>query len=228
MSKITPQRAVDLVVEELRHRILNGQYPISTRLPAERNLSTEMGVNRLTLRAAISHLEAEGLVQVHQGQGITVCNYQQTASLELLQYISMEDRISEITSLRQLIIAEAVSHACSNASTTDVHRLHSILERQTRTIDDHDFLKGDDHFFNTLIESSQHFSLQLLYNSVRRVSSAHPEVGQHILNNRAQALGSYRSLIKLISNRDPLLAKKTIMGHLTASETIQVTEILTR
>ena len=111
MSKITPQRAVDLVVEELRHRILNGQYPISTRLPAERNLSTEMGVNRLTLRAAISHLEAEGLVQVHQGQGITVCNYQQTASLELLQYISMEDRISEITSLRQLIIAEAVSHA---------------------------------------------------------------------------------------------------------------------
>lgn len=227
MSQLHPQRAVDLVVEELRHRILDGQYPVGTRLPAERTLSSELGINRLTLRAAISYLESEGLVRAQQGQGITVCNYHHTASLDLLQYLSMDERISEVISLRQLIIAEAVSHACSNATPTDINRLRSILDQQSRQIEEAQFLRGDDHFFNTLIESSQHFSLQLLYNSVRRVSHAHPEIGQHLLNNRPQALGSYRSLIKLIANRNPGLAKKTIMGHLSESEKLEVTQILT-
>jgi len=140
MTKITTQRAVDLVIEELRHRILDGQYPIDSRLPAERHLSSELGVNRLTLRAAISYLEAEGLVRAHQGQGVTICNYQHTASLDLLQYLSMDERIAEITSLRQLIIAEAVSHACTNATPTDVNRLRSILDQQSRDIDNKQFL----------------------------------------------------------------------------------------
>ena len=47
----------------------------------------ELGVNRLTLRAAISHLEAEGLLKAQQGQGVTVCDFHHTASLELLRYL---------------------------------------------------------------------------------------------------------------------------------------------
>jgi len=66
-----------------------------------------------------------------------------------------------------------------------------------------------------------------MYNSVRRVTSAHPEIGQHLLANKRQALGSYRSLIKLIIHRNPILAKKTILGHLSESETIEVTKLLT-
>ena len=101
MSKIQTVRAVDQVVLTLRKYILDGTYSIGTRLPAERTLVSDLGVNRLTLRAAISHLEAEGLLRAQQGQGVTVCDFYQTASLELLKYLSLDERLTEVLSLRQ-------------------------------------------------------------------------------------------------------------------------------
>ena len=130
MNKVQSIRAVDQVVHTLRQQILEGVYNIGTRLPAERSLSAEMGVNRLTLRAAFSHLEAEGLLKAQQGQGVTVCDFHHTASLELLQYLPLDERLSEVLSLRQLLLAEAVSTACSTATEADLNRLKSIAEQQ--------------------------------------------------------------------------------------------------
>ena len=91
MSKIQTIRAVDQVIQTLRSNILDGTYSIGSRLPAERTLSTMLGVNRLTLRTAISHLQAEGLLRAQQGQGITVCDFHKTASLELLKYLPLDE-----------------------------------------------------------------------------------------------------------------------------------------
>ena len=64
--------AADRCAEAIRSRILSGQLAIGTRLPPERELAVELGVNRLTLRAALGELRAAGLVRVKQGSGYTV------------------------------------------------------------------------------------------------------------------------------------------------------------
>ena len=228
MKKVQSIRAVDQIVQTLRQQILDGVYSIGTRLPAERNLSSELGVNRLTLRAAISHLEAEGLLKAQQGQGVTVCDFHQTASLELLQYLPLDERLSEVLSLRQLLLAEAVSQACSTASAADINRLKSIADQQERRINEDEFIDGDHHFFSVLVESTQNFTLQLLYNSLSRITATQSAWTQHLLTNKEQAFGSYQAFIKLIAHRNPSLAKKTLLGHLSETETIEVTDILTR
>lgn len=227
MTKIQSFRAVDQVISTLRNNILDGTYSIGTRLPAERTLATELGVNRLTLRAAISHLEADGLLKAHQGQGITVCDFHQTASLELLTHLPLEERLSEVLSLRQLLLAESVSQACSNASTADINRLKSIADQQSRK-ENQDFIEGDALFFGVLIEATQNLTLQLLYNSISRITVNQDTWKNHLLTNRQQALGSYQAFISLISHRNPSLAKKTLLGHLSEAETVDVTNILTR
>lgn len=228
MDKIQTHRAVDQVIETIRTKILNGEYSIGTRLPAERTLSASLGVNRLTLRAAISYLEAEGLLKAQQGQGVTVCNFHQTASLELLRHLPLENRLSEVLSLRQLLLAAAVSEGCTAATAASINRLKSIADKQSRVMDDDLFVEGDAHFFAVLIEATENLTLQLLYNSISRITSAQATWRTHLLSNKQQALGSYQAFIKLLSNRNPSLAKKTLLGHLSEAETLEVTEILTR
>ena len=45
--------------DRLRGEILAGRLAAGARLPSERELSLALGVNRLTLRAALARLEAE-------------------------------------------------------------------------------------------------------------------------------------------------------------------------
>ena len=227
MKKIQSVRAVDQIVYTLRQQILNGEYSIGTRLPAERTLASQLGVNRLTLRAAISYLEAEGLLRAQQGQGVTVCDFHHTASLELLRHLPLDKRLSEVLSLRLLVLSEAVSQACSTATAADVNRLKSIAEEQMKRKNEDEFIDGDHHFFSVLVESTQNFTLQLLYNSLTRITAEQNAWTTHLINNQQQAFSSYQAFIKLIAHRNPALAKKALLGHLSEAETAEVTAILT-
>src|SRR5215470_7268343 len=60
------------VFEQLRDAILDGRFATGTKLPPERELALEFGVNRTSVREAIKVLESLGLVVVRQGDGASV------------------------------------------------------------------------------------------------------------------------------------------------------------
>lgn len=60
------------VYEELRRRILSGDYPFGTRLPPHQELASQFGVASLTMRQALAFLEREGLVSREPGRGTFV------------------------------------------------------------------------------------------------------------------------------------------------------------
>ena len=60
------------VAEQLRDAILDGRFRAGQRLPPERELAIEFGVNRTSIREAIKVLEGLNLVSVRQGDGATV------------------------------------------------------------------------------------------------------------------------------------------------------------
>lgn len=61
-----------LVAAELRRRIARGELTAGERLPSERELADDLGVSRLTARAAVDLLKQEGLVEARQGAGTFV------------------------------------------------------------------------------------------------------------------------------------------------------------
>ncbi|MBE1461986.1 PLP-dependent aminotransferase family protein [Kibdelosporangium phytohabitans] len=62
------QGAADLAAAVELH-VLDGQLPIGTRLPAERELATALGVSRTLIGAALDRLREDGLVASRQGAG---------------------------------------------------------------------------------------------------------------------------------------------------------------
>ncbi|GAA3552957.1 PLP-dependent aminotransferase family protein [Amycolatopsis ultiminotia] len=62
------QGAADLAAAVELH-VLDGQLPIGTRLPAERELADELGVSRTLIGAALDRLREDGLIASRRGAG---------------------------------------------------------------------------------------------------------------------------------------------------------------
>src|SRR5579859_7126783 len=60
------------ICQRLREAILSGELPEGVRLPTERALAAELGVNRTTVMNAYNELASEGLIEGHVGRGTIV------------------------------------------------------------------------------------------------------------------------------------------------------------
>src|SRR2546425_5938893 len=60
------------ICQKLREAILSGELAEGTRLPTERALANELGVNRTTVMNAYNELASEGLIEGHVGRGTLV------------------------------------------------------------------------------------------------------------------------------------------------------------
>lgn len=58
----------------IKHEIRSGNWPISSRLPAQRSLAAIFQVNRSTVQTAIDELIADGLLESKRGSGIWIAN----------------------------------------------------------------------------------------------------------------------------------------------------------
>src|SRR3954452_25638875 len=72
MSQPEPLQRTTVVDElegRLAHQILDGDLGPGTLLPPERVLAENHGVNRTSLRQALSRLERSGMIETRQGSG---------------------------------------------------------------------------------------------------------------------------------------------------------------
>lgn len=63
------------VNEQIRSRILRGDFPPGARLPSEAELGEQYGVSRVTIRTAAKMLESQGLVDIRHGSGMFVSDF---------------------------------------------------------------------------------------------------------------------------------------------------------
>ena len=67
-EKIDTPTAVDEVARRIRQAIVLGVLRDGDRLPAETELAKRIGVGVMTVRAALSELRADGLLETHRGR----------------------------------------------------------------------------------------------------------------------------------------------------------------
>lgn len=111
-SRIVRKTAVELVVEELRNRILNGKLAPGSQLRQEA-LAEELGVSRIPLREAFRLLSSEGLVELQPHRG---------AFVSLLSTAEVEELFALRLRLEPWLVSEATTKI-SEATLLQAERL---------------------------------------------------------------------------------------------------------
>ncbi|MBW9076363.1 FadR family transcriptional regulator [Rhizobium pusense] len=96
------------VAGELRAQIMDGHFEVGHKLPSQAELCEKFAVSRTVIREAVANLQADGLLEAHQGAGIFVTSRSGRPS-DGFQAVDRE-RVSsmlEILELRTAIEIEA-------------------------------------------------------------------------------------------------------------------------
>ncbi len=133
------------VAEQLRDAILDGRFAPGHRLPPERELAVEFGVNRTSIREAIKVLEGLNLVSVRQGDGATVRPLTEASFEVLAAMIYRRDRVdldalAELNEVMTPLLYEMARLAIDRhapAQMDELRRLRDViaderLEREAR------------------------------------------------------------------------------------------------
>lgn len=124
----------DAIFNDLRAQILAGKLKAGERLIGERELATAYGTNRNTLREAVRKLEQARLVTIRHGRGVTVCDFRQTGTLELLSpYLESGPDLQEVVRIvedvlapRIVLIEYAARLAARRAEAQDIQNLREL------------------------------------------------------------------------------------------------------
>lgn len=103
---------------EIKRAIEAGKWKVGERIPAERELSTQFSVSRMTLRQAISTLVDEGILERKVGSGTYVASQK------------VQEKVSGVTSFTELMEAQGkkpssrtISYHTSEPSLSEVEKL---------------------------------------------------------------------------------------------------------
>jgi DNA-binding transcriptional regulator YhcF (GntR family) len=108
IKAIEPQRLYRQISDQLRALIMNGEFAVGTRLPAERDLAVQLGVSRPSLREALIALEVEGLIEVRVSSGIYVRALRQPRNNDVLD-LSSEEGPLELIRARKMVEGEVAA-----------------------------------------------------------------------------------------------------------------------
>lgn len=132
MSLLQKTSAVEAVVNLLIDRIHSGEYQAGQKLPSERLLQEELGVGRLTLREALSRLNAKGIITTAHGRGTFIEGdiKSQTFRDILVPYFALNDpkRLGDLVVARSMLESEIAGLAAEQRKEADVISLAEIVD----------------------------------------------------------------------------------------------------
>ncbi|MGB4912603.1 MAG: GntR family transcriptional regulator [Candidatus Dechloromonas phosphoritropha] len=124
-TKVQVPRISDAVAASLERRILEGSLKPGDRLPPERELATEFGVSRPSLREAIRKLASKGLVQSRQGGGTYLTDRLESSFFDPWQNMLGEhpNLREDMLEFRRMLEGQAAEWAAERATEADQTRL---------------------------------------------------------------------------------------------------------
>jgi DNA-binding FadR family transcriptional regulator len=216
------------VLERLRGDLLGGRYPVGTHLPPERQLAERLGISRLTLRAALARLEAEGLVRARQGDGVRVLDPWRHATLAMLEHLPLAGRAELMRSfleLRRAVAAEALALACERATEADVDAIAALVEAQRGEADPEAYVRRDLAISRAVLEAARSPAMLLLLNAIEPVYLAQPDVAAALVADRAASIAGYDVALAALRARATDAARTTLRAALEAADAEAVARV---
>lgn len=223
-------QAADVLAAELRERILAGTFPPGLVLPAERQLATETGTSRPTVREAVRLLQAQGLVEVRRGRdgGAVVKELDGQNVVDSVEMLikGRRVRMGALLETRAAIEPQCASLAATRRTDDDLARLdeaNSALE--TVTADLPDFLAANVRWHLAVARASRNELLNAFMRSLAQPLYTSTDNAEFVDSDvRRATLLAHRGVTEAIRVGDAASAGRRMGAHVHAY-TVAVAEV---
>lgn len=196
-----------LVFEVLRRAVVQGHFPVGTRI-IEEQIARDLGVSRTPVREAIRKLEALSLVEVEPNRGAVV------------RGLSVEE-IRQINYVRKLLEGGAVELACRHITPEQLAELERNLNEMAAAVERADTprlaaLNGE---FHAVIRSAAGnrpllHSLEALLDRISLVwDVSRPDHQRYV-----QTIREHQAILEQLKRRDSAAAREALLAHIAGME----------
>ena len=213
LKMATKERLYITVFNEISSLIKEGEFPVGSRLPTERELAERFKVSRPTIREAIIALEAKEEVSVKAGSGVYVLG-----NNLINDNFSREISAFELLEARVLIEGEAAALAAQMRTPEELAAIFSALKKiEIEDIEDKTSA-GADRLFHSLIAEATHnrvIAKQInflwdIQENLDHIKAAHESV---CIKERDSRIIDHTAIYSAIEQGDSSKAREAMRGH---------------
>jgi DNA-binding FadR family transcriptional regulator len=207
------KRLYHSVARKITKLIDDGVFLPGSRLPAERDLTEQFGVSRVTVREAQIALQAVGRIEIKTGSGVYVLDGKGIENGELPDVSAFE-----LTEARAIFEGEATALAAARIHDETLAELDGYVEVMANSgPDDEKGELADRDFHKTIARASGNKAISHVIDVMWRmrtdlepVKAVYKSVCSEDFGARA---GEHNQILNALKERDPAAARRAMRAH---------------
>jgi GntR family transcriptional repressor for pyruvate dehydrogenase complex len=219
-SMLTRTSLPDQVFHRLVSDVVAGRYAPGERLPTQRALAAELGVNMASVREGVKRLEQLGLVEVRHGDAMRVRDWRLHGGPDVLVHLIARagaldvEMVRSVMEARRLLLTESARLAAARRSDEQAALLGSLAEQIAAAGDDEAAQHLDFGFFAVLIEAAGNVVFLLVMNSIRALYLDNLELFRPLISRR----DAYAAAARAVAEGDGDAAAAEVAALAAAQE----------
>lgn len=222
-AKQKPGLLSDRVAARIMALIANGNISPGERLPGERQLAEKMGVSRVSVRAALQSLKAQGFLEAVQGGGTRVLAVAGEMGSPLGELAKVQEQnLHDLAELRALLEVWGAKRAAQNATDDQISELDEALEtleKQKTTSSTKEKASQEFHFHYLVGKASGSAVYMHIMDVIRDIIATSLEFHHYDLFQEPAddgvALSQHKAVYQAILAHNPLDAEDAMHMHLS-------------
>ncbi|MFC3997949.1 FadR/GntR family transcriptional regulator [Nocardiopsis sediminis] len=217
----------EIVVDGIKHMIMDGRLAPGDRLPIEKDLAARLGVSRGSLREGVRALVVTGVLETRQGDGTYVTALDPGRLLSPIGFLvdlNRPENIADLQSVRRTLETEAAARAALRIGDADIAAAEQVLSAmgkllQAEPVDHEAVMDADIEFHRIIAAASGNATLAALIEALAgrtvraRLWRAIDEKGVE-LHTHAE----HQAILTALRTRDPDAARLRMGVHLLGVE----------
>ena len=214
LRPVQRSRLYELLVERLLALIGELELGPGDRLPPERELASDLGVSRATVRQALVVLEVQGLIEVRHGEGAILLEHRPVSTV-LSAVEAHTRRLPEVIEAREALEVKLASLAARRRTDEDLVRIEAGLDQMAADIEAGGRgVEGDEVFHAAVTRAARSW---LLADLMKEISAAIRESRLESLSQPGRpedSLVSHRKIAEAIRAGDEEGAGDAMAEHI--------------
>lgn len=209
-------------IEQIKQMIAAGELRPGQRLPTERDLATQLGLSRSSMREAIRALTVLGVLQARHGSGIYVTELGAGDLLEtfgLMAEVVRGEQLLELVGVRRLLEPAATALAAARITDAELALVRDQLAAMETTADPGELLTADLAFHRVVVAAAGNATLAAIVEGLSsRTFRARLGRGRQEPGVFAQVRADHSRIYRALAARDPEAARAAASVHIMEVE----------